>query len=63
MTLAVQVDGKRRGEVTLAPDASEEEAKAAALRIPTVQAALRAASPVRVIYVPGRILNLLSVGK
>lgn len=58
VAVVVQVNGKRRGEVMLAPDASEDDAKAAALTIPAVAAAL-GGNPQRVIYVPGRILNLV----
>ncbi len=58
ITLAVQVNGKRRGEVTLAPDATEEEACAAARAIPAVAEAL-AAGTHRTVYVPGRILNIV----
>jgi leucyl-tRNA synthetase len=62
VVLAVQINGKRRGEVVLSPDAPEEEAKAAALAVPTVAAALGGKAPDRVIYVPGRILNLVVTG-
>lgn len=57
--LVVQVAGKRRGEVTLAPDASEDEAVEAALHIPAVTAALGGKNPSRRVYVPGKILNLV----
>ncbi|MFA5942130.1 MAG: class I tRNA ligase family protein [Candidatus Paceibacterota bacterium] len=55
----VQVNGKRRGSVTLAQDASEEAVTAEALKIPTVAAALGGQEPKRVVYVPGKILNLV----
>ena len=57
--LVVQVAGKRRGEASLPADASEEEATAAALLIPAVKAALPKGAPSRVVYVPGRVINLL----
>jgi leucyl-tRNA synthetase len=59
ITLGVQVGGKRRGEVTLGPDSSEEEALAAALAVPEVVKYLTGGKPSRVVYVPGRILNLI----
>lgn len=59
ITLGVQVAGKRRGEITLSPEASEEEAVALALADSGVAKALEGATPSRVIYVPGRILNLI----
>ncbi|MBU6321384.1 MAG: class I tRNA ligase family protein [Patescibacteria group bacterium] len=58
-TVVVQVAGKRRGEIALAPDAPEAEALAAALALAPVASALGGAEPSRVIYVPGRILNLV----
>ena len=58
-TVTVQVSGKRRGSVTLAPDAPEAEALAAALALPAVATALAGKEPSRIIYVPGRILNLV----
>lgn len=58
--VVVQVNGKRRGSVTLASDASEAEAVAAARSIPTVETALGGKEPSRAIYVPGKIINLVA---
>lgn len=60
VTIGVQVNGKKRGEIALSPDAPEEEALALARSVPAIEAALGNASPARVIYVPGRILNLVA---
>jgi leucyl-tRNA synthetase len=57
--LTVQVNGKRRGAVRLTADAPERDAVAAARALSTVTAALGGEEPKRVIYVPGRILNLV----
>jgi leucyl-tRNA synthetase len=57
--VVVQVNGKRRGSTTLAVHASEEEAVAEALKLPAVTAVLGGNEPKRVIYVPGKILNLV----
>ncbi len=57
--VVVQVNGKRRGTVTLAVDAGEVEALAAAREVPTVAAAIGDKEAKRVIYVPGRILNVV----
>ncbi len=57
--IVVQVNGKRRGAVTLAVDASEADAVAEALKVPAVANALGGNEPKRVIYVPGKILNLV----
>jgi leucyl-tRNA synthetase len=58
-TVIVQVKGKRRGELRLSKDATEEEALAAAHQIESVAALLTDASPKRVVYVPGKILNIV----
>jgi len=57
--ITVQVNGKRRGSVTLAPDVSEDVAKVEALKLPTVAAALGGKEPKRVVYVVGKIINLV----
>ncbi len=58
VTIAVQVNGKRRGEILIAPDATEEQAIEAARAIPGADEALRGGQP-RIVYVPGRILNIV----
>jgi leucyl-tRNA synthetase len=55
VTVVVQVRGKRKGEIVLSPDAPKEEAEAAALMLP----ALSGVEPGKVIYVPGRIINIV----
>ncbi len=57
--LAVQVNGKLRGTVSLAPDAKESEAKAAALGHENVKKHLDGKSPKKVIYVAGRLINFV----
>ncbi|MDE2021817.1 MAG: class I tRNA ligase family protein, partial [Patescibacteria group bacterium] len=57
--VVVQVNGKRRGSVTLAADVSETEAVAAAHTLPAVATALSGKEPKRVVYVPGKIVNLV----
>ena len=59
VTVAVQVNGKRRGEIVLAHDASEEDALVAARALERVVTALGGAEPKRVIYVAGKIVNLV----
>jgi leucyl-tRNA synthetase len=58
--VVVQVNGKRRGLVSLSPEAAEAEAVAAAQTIPTVSAALSGKDPKRVVYVPGKIINFVA---
>lgn len=60
VTLGVQVNGKRRGEITISPEASEEEAVEAARAVPEILRALGEGEIQKVVYVPGRILNLMA---
>ncbi len=59
ITLGVQVNGKMRGTIDLAPDAPESEALEAAYKVLTVQNALNGQKPKKVIYKAGKILNLI----
>jgi leucyl-tRNA synthetase len=60
ITIAVQVNGKRRGEVVVAPDADNKSVEAAALALDGVIRALDGATPKKVIVVPGRIVNIVA---
>ncbi len=60
VTIAVQVNGKRRGEVTVARDADNKTVEAAALAEDGVKRALDGAAPKKVIVVPGRIVNIVA---
>ena len=55
----VQVNGKLRGTVKVPADANQDVALAAALELKSVHDALRGGEPKRVIFVPGRALNLV----
>lgn len=57
--IAVQVNGKLRGEVQVAKDASEETVKQVALENENVQQFTEGKEIQRVIYVPGRLLNIV----
>jgi leucyl-tRNA synthetase len=57
--VVVQVNGKRRGSMTLTLDASENEAVVAAREILSVSKALSGNEPKRVIYVPGKVINIV----
>lgn len=59
ITMGVQVLGKTRGEIQLAPDADEATAVALALACPPVAKLLEGKALTRVVYKPGRILNLI----
>ena len=60
VTLGVQVMGKMRGTITIAPDAPEAEALEKAKEVASVQNALAGKNLSRVIYKPGKILNLIA---
>ena len=60
ITVAVQVDGKRRGEIRIPRHADEELVKAAALALEGVNRALGGKSPRRIIVVPERVVNVVT---
>ena len=60
MTLGVQVNGKRRDEITVAKDASREACEQAALASEKVQKFLDGKAPKKVIVVPGRLVNIVA---
>jgi leucyl-tRNA synthetase len=59
VTLPVQVNGKKRAEVTIARDAGKDEIEAAVLALDEVKRALDGNSPKKVIVVPQRIVNVV----
>jgi leucyl-tRNA synthetase len=60
ITIAVQVNGKRRDELTVARTATKAEIEAAALQLESVARALQGKSVTRVIVVPQRIVNVVA---
>jgi leucyl-tRNA synthetase len=60
ITLPVQVNGKKRAEVTVARSASNAEIEAAVLALDAVQKALDGKPPKKVIIVPQRIVNVVA---
>ena len=59
VTLAIQVNGKRRGEIKMAKDADSKSVEAAALAEDGVVRALEGKAPKKVIVVPNRIVNIV----
>jgi leucyl-tRNA synthetase len=59
VTLVVQVNGKKRGEVTVASQAQNSEIEAAVLALDTVKQALGGKTVRKVIIVPKRIVNVV----
>ncbi|HVR62182.1 MAG TPA: leucine--tRNA ligase [Polyangia bacterium] len=60
VTLGVQVDGKVRGSVEIARDASEADARQAALGVANVARHLEGRAIKKFIYKPGRIIGIVS---
>jgi leucyl-tRNA synthetase len=58
--LAVQVNGKLRGQIEVPANASKEDAEAAARNDATVQRFLDGMSIRKVIVVPGKIVNIVA---
>ncbi|MBY0560631.1 leucine--tRNA ligase [Hyphomicrobium sp.] len=59
VTIAVQVNGKRRDELVISRSAKSEEVEAAALQLGSVVRALDGRPPKKVIVVPQRIVNVV----
>jgi leucyl-tRNA synthetase len=60
ITLPVQVNGRKRAEVTVARDGSAKEIEAAVLALDEVKRALEGKPPRKVIVVPQRIVNVVA---
>ena len=60
ITIAVQVNGKRRDELTIARDAAKEDIEAAALRLDNVVRAIGGRQIKKVVIVPQRIVNVVA---
>lgn len=60
VAIGVQVNGKTRGEIQIAVDADQETAMAAALEQEKVKAQLQDKDIKKIIYVAGRILNIVA---
>ncbi|MDQ6982923.1 MAG: leucine--tRNA ligase [Mariprofundus sp.] len=59
ITLVVQIQGKKRGEITIAKDLGQDEAMAAARASASINKWLDGMQVVKVILVPGRLLNIV----
>jgi leucyl-tRNA synthetase len=60
VTIAVQVNGKRRDELTIARDATKEDIEAAALKLDNVVRAIGGRKIKKVVVVPQRIVNVVA---
>ncbi len=59
VTLPIQVNGRRRSEVTVPRDMPAAEVEALVLADPSVQRALAGGAPRKLVVVPGRIVNVV----
>jgi leucyl-tRNA synthetase len=59
ITLPVQINGKKRAEVTVARNATNSEVEDAVLALDEVKRALNGKAPKKVIVVPQRIVNVV----
>ncbi len=59
VTLPIQINGKRRAEISVAKDMDKAEVEKIALSTEAVQKALDGNAPKKVIVVPGRIVNVV----
>jgi leucyl-tRNA synthetase len=59
VTMVVQVNGKLRGQISVAVDASEETIRAAALAEESVQRFVAGAVPRKVVIVPRKLVNVV----
>jgi leucyl-tRNA synthetase len=59
VTLPIQINGKRRSEITVSKDMPKEEVEKLALADDAVQKALAGGQPKKLIVVPGRIINVV----
>ena len=59
VTIAVQVNGKLRGTIEIAPDTDKAEVEKVALGVDTVLRAMEGKAPKKVIVVPNRIVNIV----
>ncbi len=59
VTLPIQINGKRKSEITVAKDLPKEEVEKLVLADNAVQKALEGGAPKKLIVVPGRIVNVV----
>ena len=60
--IAIQINGKLRGTIQIEASASEEEVKNAAFAVDSIKERLNKAIISRVVYVPGRLISIVTEG-
>ena len=58
--MGVQVNGKKRGEIEIPKDADQDGAMAEAMKVQSVSNQIDGKDVKKIIYVPGRILNIVA---
>lgn len=59
MTIVVQVNGKVRAKISVAAGATKDDVQAEALASENVRKIVGDVSPVKIVYVPGRLVNIV----
>ena len=59
IVLPVQINGKKRADLTIGRDADQTSVEKAVLALESVQAALAGRQPKKIIIVPQRIVNVV----
>jgi leucyl-tRNA synthetase len=59
ITLVLQVNGKVRGRLTMPVNLNEDQAHDVALKSEAVQRHLKGQMPKKVVYVPGKLVNVV----
>ena len=59
ITLPIQINGKKRADITIARDADQKTVEAAVLALDVIQKALDNQKPKKIIIVPQRIVNVV----
>jgi leucyl-tRNA synthetase len=59
VTIVVQVNGKKRAELSVAPDCTAEQMESMALADPNVERIIAEKSVVKIVVVPGRLINVV----
>jgi leucyl-tRNA synthetase len=59
LTIPIQINGKRKAEIKISKDSTKEEVERLALSEHAVLKVLGQTLPKKVIYIPGRIINVV----
>ena len=60
VVMAVQIDGKVRGNIRVSRNEGEDELKNRILELPNIQKWLKNGEPKKIIVVPGKIISIVT---